>query len=146
MTDRNDETKQNSQRFPLFNLEAEEAVLGTIIQHNEVMQNVNAAGIIANDFYLDKNRRLFAVMCSMYEAKEEISGVSLADRLKEYDILDNVGGCDYIARLIKASVTESQIEDCIAAIITTSDFRTNQQLSSSIKSLASKRERKRIAE
>ncbi|MBR4122118.1 MAG: replicative DNA helicase, partial [Erysipelotrichaceae bacterium] len=99
-----------------YSIEAEESLLGNIMLYDDTMQRVLDGGITANDFYLDKHRRIFSVMRSMYEAKEKIDSVSLSSRLKDYDILDNIGGYDYILRLSSATISSSHTKEYIRII------------------------------
>ncbi|MCR5300000.1 MAG: replicative DNA helicase [Erysipelotrichaceae bacterium] len=99
-----------------YSIEAEESLLGNIMLYEDTMQRVLDGGITANDFYLDKHRRIFSVMRSMYEAKEKIDSVSLSSRLKDYDMLDKIGGYDYILRLSSATISSSHTKEYIRII------------------------------
>ena len=102
-----------SDRTLPYSLEAEESLLGNILLYEEAMQQCVEQGLNSNDFYLDKHRRIFSIMYSMYERKEKIDTVSLVNRLKSLDFFDKVGGMDYILHLTSATISRVNTEEYI---------------------------------
>ena len=72
-----------------YSLEAEESLLGNIMIYPDAMRQAVEAGLFGEDFYFDKHRKIFAIMYTMYEKKENIDTISLRSRLKDYDYFDN---------------------------------------------------------
>ena len=55
-----------------YSLEAEESLLGNIMIYPDAMRQAVEAGLFGEDFYFDKHRKIFAIMYTMYEKKENI--------------------------------------------------------------------------
>ncbi len=88
-----------------FDIPAEEALLGNVILlGDEAIRKLDQCEFAANDFYLDKHRRIYSVLRAMYENGDSIDSVSLMHALKEYGILDHIGGAMYITRLLDSTI------------------------------------------
>ena len=105
-----------TQRSVPFSIEAEESLLGNIIMYNDPMQEAVEAGLVSGDFYLDKHRKIFSIMYSMYEHKENIDSTSLASRLRDYDYLEKAGGYDYILHLLSTTISRYHTKEYIRII------------------------------
>ena len=79
-------------------IEAEQAVLGcSLIDENvpiDVMASLNAG-----DFYVEAHKQIFDAMKSIYSANVAIDFVTLTDQLEKTNLLESVGGIDYITTL-----------------------------------------------
>src|SRR4051794_19388529 len=80
------------------NLDAERLVLGSILIDDSVFLPV-AAALTANDFTLEKHRRIFARMGDLYERGERIDRVSLAEELMRQNQLESCDGLSYLVSL-----------------------------------------------
>ena len=96
--------------------ETEMTLLGNIIIFDSAMREAVEGGIVSDDFYLDKHRKIFSIMYSMYERKEKIDNVSLAQRLKDFDYYDKAGGMDYLLTLTNLVVSENNTKDYVRII------------------------------
>ena len=83
--------KVGNARIPPQNLEAEEAVIGSILIKPEVAGDVMEM-IHSGDFYLDDHRKIFEVMEELYDNSEPIDVLTVCDRLREKGILEKLGG------------------------------------------------------
>ena len=83
---------------PPANLEAEQAVLGSIIVRSQVMDEV-ADLLNAGDFYREAHSRIYRVMLELYLRNEPIDLVTVATLLKERGQLEEVGGAVFLAGL-----------------------------------------------
>jgi replicative DNA helicase len=80
------------------NIEAERLVLGSIMLDDSMY--IQAAGMLeADDFSLDKHRRIFARMGGLHERGESIDRVTVANELLRYSELEAVGGLSYLVSL-----------------------------------------------
>lgn len=83
-------------RLPPQNLEAEQGVLGSILQQNETMHDV-ALILAVDDFYRDAHQVVYKAILGLYDAGKAIDGITLADELTRLGKLEDVGGIEAIA-------------------------------------------------
>ena len=104
--------KENDQthRVPPHNLEAEQAVLGSILLEkdsiNRALEVLSGEG---GDFYNPVHSDLFKGMVSLYEKNTPVDAVTLADLFKDSTSLDSVGGVSYIGVLVDETPTAANI-------------------------------------
>ena len=80
------------------NLEAEQAVLGCILIDGQAQADI--LGMMREeDFYSNSHREIFAVMMKIYQKSIPVDFVTLSDQLDKDNILDKVGGLEYITTL-----------------------------------------------
>ncbi|HMO02780.1 MAG TPA: replicative DNA helicase [Oligoflexia bacterium] len=92
-------------RSPPHSVEAEEAVLGGILLDNQAINS--AIDILTpEDFYRSANKAIFSAMRDLTLQNQPIDPVTLSDKLKLTNLLDESGGIDNLARLA-ASVPSS---------------------------------------
>lgn len=92
-----------------YNIEAEEAVLGSIMIHNAMMERVN--GIVTpKDFYREKHQQIFEVAQEMYRVGTPIDPLTLADELDKRGWLADVGGPAAISDLFSRVPTAIHAE------------------------------------
>lgn len=80
------------------NIDAERFVLGSVLIDDSVFLQV-AAAVTADDFSLEKHRRIFARMNDLYERGERIDRVSLAEELMRQNQLESCDGLTYLVSL-----------------------------------------------
>lgn len=71
-------------RVPPHDLHAEEALLGSIFDNAEYLDDV-IGKVSAEDFYRERHRQVFEAMCSLAERREPIDAVMVADELRRRD-------------------------------------------------------------
>ncbi len=81
-------------------IEAEQAVLGSIIFNNTIFADV-ASILKPNQFYSESHRYIFAAMQELYICDSPIDEILLADELKAKDRLEEIGGIVYLAELVE---------------------------------------------
>jgi replicative DNA helicase len=91
------------------NLDAEKAVLGAILIHNDAF-NGAAELIDARDFFRDAHRRIFDKMVALSERGDAIDFVTLKDELQRAGELDEVGGPAYISSLADGVPRSANVE------------------------------------
>lgn len=79
-------------------LEAERAILGSILLDNTVLDIV-AQSIGTDDFFSEANRITFRKMLELYQAGKPIELITLNDELGNEDLLTKIGGATYLAAL-----------------------------------------------
>ncbi|MBZ5608233.1 MAG: replicative DNA helicase [Acidobacteriia bacterium] len=80
------------------NLDAERFVLGAILMDDALYIQV-AGALTADDFSLEKHRRIFQRMSELYERGERIDRVTVANELMKQNQLESVDGVSYLVSL-----------------------------------------------
>ncbi|NLE45660.1 MAG: replicative DNA helicase [Chloroflexi bacterium] len=83
------------------NVEAEEAVLGSLLIDPEALFGVSSF-LKPDDFYIQKNAWIYEVILALHERRDPVDFVTLCDELERRGQLDEVGGAAYVTRLINA--------------------------------------------
>ncbi len=97
------------ERVPPQNLEAEQAVLGSMLLEEEAV--VQAAELLDEaSFYKDAHRKIFNALLELYKANTPIDLVTITDELKRRNLLDDVGGASYLATLTSIVPTAANAE------------------------------------
>jgi replicative DNA helicase len=106
----NDSTgSQSSVKLPPHDLDAEEAVLGSILIDPEAIFKI--AGLLKpDDFYREKNRWTYESCTLLYERKEAINQVTAAHDLARRQRLEAVGGAAYLSHLVSQVPTSVHVE------------------------------------
>lgn len=90
---------QNTSRMiPPQNIEAEQAVLGTILLQDKSMLSVVEL-LEPDNFYKDAHKTIFSVMVTLFEKREPHDLITVTSLLKDQNKLDAVGGAGYLASL-----------------------------------------------
>jgi len=101
--------KKAAVRIPPHNEEAEISVLGSILIDKDVIFTV-APILLPQHFYHDTHRFIFEAILSLYEGREPIDLVTVADRLKKSKRLKKIGGSSYLASLVEKVPTSAHAE------------------------------------
>ena len=100
---------------PPQNVEAEMCLLGSIILDNDVMHTVvNLLDRAA--FYRPSHAQIFDVLVDLYDARKPADVVILTDELTRRGLLEQVGGPDFLTRLLE-SVPTAANADYYAGIV-----------------------------
>lgn len=98
-----------SDRLPPHNIEAEEAVIGSLLIDGEAIFKI-ATFLQPEDFFGEKNQWLFEACLSLYQRNEAINQITVAHELARRGKLDEVGGAAYLSHLISTVPTSLHIE------------------------------------
>lgn len=79
-----------SDRVPPHNLEAEQALLGSMFLSPEAVE-IGLNKLSAEDFYRDAHRRIFRAIHHLYDHNVPIDQLSVADRLESAGSSSNQG-------------------------------------------------------
>ncbi|MDO8462696.1 MAG: replicative DNA helicase [bacterium] len=88
----------HAERIPPQNLEAEQSLLGALLIDKDAMIRV-ADRVNPEDFYRDAHREIYAAILTLFERREPIDLLSLANKLAERGKLEQVGGRSAIVEL-----------------------------------------------
>ena len=92
-------------KIPPQNIEAEQAVLGSILLDNKKIKKV--LEILDSDcFYQDKHKIIFKTIISL----KIVDFITLSDKLKESEQLDSVGGISYLTELLDTTASPENVE------------------------------------
>jgi replicative DNA helicase len=91
-------TIQPTKGLPPQNIEAEQAVLGTILlQDNALLKIVELLSPV--DFYRDAHKTIFSAMLTLFEKREPHDLITVTGLLNDQNKLENIGGAAYLASL-----------------------------------------------
>lgn len=101
-------TSFETNKLPPQNVEAEQSVLGSLmIDKNAIIKIADL--IQPDDFYKNSHGKIYNAMLYLYEHHEPIDILSLSNRLKETEELEEVGGHSYLASLANTVPTAANI-------------------------------------
>ncbi len=124
-------------RIPPQNLEAEQAVLGSLLIDKDAI--IKIADIIGpSDFYRDINATIYEAMQDLYEHHEPIDVVSLSNRLEEKKKLEMVGGMAALTALANVVPTASNVVNYANIVQRKATLRRLLQAASEITSIGFK--------
>ncbi|MBI3011105.1 MAG: replicative DNA helicase, partial [Candidatus Omnitrophica bacterium] len=97
------------ERLPPQNLEAEQAVLGSMLLEEEAI--VRAAELLdGSAFYKDAHRKIFEILLSLYRADVPVDLVTVTEELNKRNLLEGIGGPPYLATLTSVVPTAANAE------------------------------------
>jgi len=99
---------QDALRLPPHNIEAEASVLGSVMIDKDAITKI-ADFLKPEDFYREKNAKIFEVMIELYSKQEPLDILSVSSRLKEKNLLKEIGGRSYLTDLVNAVPTASSV-------------------------------------
>ena len=88
-----------TERIPPSNLEAEEALLGSLLIDPDAIFDV-ASFLKPDGFYLETNKWIYAAVLALNERNEPVDLITLTDELRRREQLEELGGETYIIGLI----------------------------------------------
>src|SRR3989339_1184370 len=95
-------------KLPPQNLEAEQSVLGCLLIDKEAIIKV-ADFLMPEDFYKEAHGKILEAVYELFEKREPIDLISLANRLREKNQLEAIGGQSYLAALADTVATASHV-------------------------------------
>ncbi|MDL2342165.1 MAG: replicative DNA helicase [Patescibacteria group bacterium] len=98
-----------SKNLPPQNSDAEASLLGAILIDSDAITKV-ADNLSVADFYEVKHQKIYDAMLELYERREALDVLTLADRLKNNGYLDMVGGASYLTELTNFVPTAAHAE------------------------------------
>jgi len=96
-------------RTPPHSIEAEQSVIGAVLFEPKCWARVTGQLKIP-DFYRADHRVLWAAICSAHEAGTNADGVTVCDRLQRAGMLDQAGGREYVAGVVRDTPSAANVE------------------------------------
>ena len=96
-------------QLPPQNIEAEEAVIGAIINNPPSLLKVTEI-LSADCFYKPQNKFIYEAVCSLMEKNTPIDMLTISEQLKTTDKLDLAGGRQYINEIAINNPTSANIK------------------------------------
>ena len=98
-----------AEKLPPHDVEAEEAVIGSLLIDGETINRI--AGVLKpEDFFRERNRWCFDACMALYQRGDAINQVSVAHELSIRERLDDVGGGSYLSHLVATVPTSVHAE------------------------------------
>jgi len=111
------------EKLPPQNLEAEMAVLGSMLIDSEAI--AVAVEILGKEsFYNDTHRKVFEAMLGLYNANKPVDLVTLTNELKSKGNLNEIGGASFLTVLVNAVPTAANINHYVGIVKEKSILRT----------------------
>lgn len=115
-----------------YSNDIEITLLGNFTLYDDALVTAIEAGLLSSDFYVERNRLIFNTMVEMHSKGLPTDSVSIFERLKDYQLLDKVGGYDYLVSIQDAAVGNSQTEHYVDILRNKSISRKLIQLAKEI--------------
>ncbi len=101
--------KKSQLKLPPQNLEAEQAVLGSLLIDKNAIFRVSDL-LVPNDFYTPAHERIYEAVLALYEKHQPIDVLSLTNYFKERELLKDIGGSTYLADLTNQVSSSSHVQ------------------------------------
>ena len=111
-----------AERLLPHNLEAEEAVIGSLLIDGECFTRI-APVLQPADFYRERNQLCFAAAQALFQRDQAIDQLTLAGELQRTERLDAVGGMAYLSHLVSITPTSVHSEEYAEIVSRTSTMR-----------------------
>jgi len=111
------------EKLPPQNLEAEMAVLGSMMMDEEAIA-VAVESLQPNFFYKEAHRKIFESITDLYNANKAVDLITLTDELKRKMILDEIGGVSFLTSLVNSVPTSANISHYVNIVREKSILRT----------------------
>ncbi len=113
------------------NLEAEQSVIGSMFLSQYAL-NKACETLTKESFYNNQNALIFDTIKSMAEAKKPIDLTTLTSELKNRNLLNDVGGVEYLSEVLEIVPTASNIEYYIKLVEDSAILRRLIEVSTTI--------------
>ncbi|MEA4884299.1 MAG: replicative DNA helicase [Clostridia bacterium] len=109
-------------RVPPQSLEAEQALLGSMLLDKDAAESALEI-VTANDLYHDAHRQVYQVIAALCRAGEAIDLITVTERLRKQESLEQVGGASYISTLANSVPSWLHWEDYAKIVLEKSKLR-----------------------
>ena len=101
MAERPEQKPQDGATYglPPQHIEAEESIISAILRDNNTLLDVIEI-LAPEDFYRTAHQKIFTAIIDLFDKTEPIDLVTITNRLKEKEQLDEIGGASYLSRLL----------------------------------------------
>lgn len=102
-------SNKNNSRIPPSSIDSELAVLGSLMLRKDAIYEIEDV-ISAESFYAEKHKIIFEVMLDLSNKHEPIDIVSVSAKLNERNLIDRIGGSQYLVELTNAVPSSSNVK------------------------------------
>ena len=99
----------NGERLPPHDIDAEEAVIGSLLIDGTAIYQI-ATLLQPSNFYGERNAQIYSACLALYQRNEAINQITLAQELDRQGKLEPCGGAAYLSHLISIVPTSLDIE------------------------------------
>lgn len=117
------------------NIEAEQAVLGSVLISPECMEDIMTV-LEPKDFYRTAHREIFSTLITLYREKVNIDYLTLIERLDKKKKLEKVGGIAFVTALANTVPTAVNVMDYVSIVKEKSVLRNIIHATENIASIA----------
>jgi len=103
------------QRMLPHNIESEQSVLGCVLIDQTAAMNV-LSGLKKDDFYEEPHKIIFDSMYTIYSQNSPVDFVTLIAELEKRNMLDSIGGVEYITTLTNIVPTSSNYNHYLSIV------------------------------
>ncbi|MBU1726517.1 MAG: replicative DNA helicase [Candidatus Omnitrophica bacterium] len=103
------------EKIPPQNLEAEMAVLGSMLLDEEAI-SVAIEKLDEDSFYKDSHRKIFQAVSGLFAANKAVDLITLTDELKRSEMLGNIGGVSYLTALVNSVPSAANINHYVSIV------------------------------
>jgi replicative DNA helicase len=97
------------EKLPPHDVEAEEAVVGSLLVDGETILEINTF-LKPDDFFTQQNKWVYEACVGIHERHDGINQITVAHELARKDKLEEVGGASYLSQLIAQTPTPFHIK------------------------------------
>jgi replicative DNA helicase len=97
------------EKLPPHDIEAEEAVIGSLLIDPDAILKI-AASLKPEDLFSETNRAIYQACFSLYQRNEAINQITVAHELMRQDKLEQIGGAAFLSHLISSVPTSLHVE------------------------------------
>lgn len=110
------------EKLPPHNIEAEKTVLGALMLEPEAFDSVQES-INHEDFYKMAHQKIYQVIVELTQRSEEIDLLTVSHELTKKNLMEQVGGANYLAELVEQTLSAANIAKYAEIIQETSLLR-----------------------
>jgi len=96
-------------RTPPYNLEAEQALLGSMLLSREAIA-ICAETIKPEYFYKTAHKHIYSSIIELFDKGDPVDIVTLSEKLSTKNLLDEIGGPGYLADLVSNLLTPANVQ------------------------------------
>ena len=95
-------------KLPPQNIEAEKSLLGCLMIDPQAIIKV-VDFLIPRDFYKENHQKIYQAMIDLFEKRDSIDVLSISNRIKEKNQLEDIGGAGYLTSLVNSVPTATHV-------------------------------------
>ena len=97
-------------------IDVEQSLLGSMLLYPESLRITFEKGLMESDFYSNVNQRIFNVIMGIDNEKKPVEITGVVTRLTDLGLLQQVGGMEYLLKLVDVSTSPANCEYYIGLI------------------------------